>query len=147
VAPWALAVGQRIAVARSFDGEPSLAAQQLWAALITAVAIVTRTIRIAVGAPTTVVEFTVAAQSSEAALLFAAELPYVEVARAAEAEEFTLSRGLRGKMMYDGPDAWIFVDWSVNNPALRKDFDDWCMESFNCYAETHTVNGAEITNK
>jgi hypothetical protein len=47
----------------------------LWAALITAVAIATRTISIAVEAPTTVV----AAQSSEVALLLA-ESPYVEVA-------------------------------------------------------------------
>jgi hypothetical protein len=54
----------------------------------TAVAIVTRTISIAVEAPTTVVvEFTVAARSSEAAPLFAAEPPYVEVARVSPAAE------------------------------------------------------------
>ena len=67
-----------------------MAAQQLWAALITAVATVTRTISIAVE----VVEFTVAAQSSQAALLFAAEPPFAEVARvlpAAEAEELAAS--------------------------------------------------------
>ena len=58
-----------------------MAAQQLWAAVITAVAIVIRTMSIAVEAPTTVVEFTVAAQSSEVALLFEAEPLYVEVAR------------------------------------------------------------------
>ena len=68
VAPW------RPAVERSFGGEPSLAAQQLSAALITVAAIVTRTISLAVEAPTT----EVAVQSSEAALL--AESPYVEVA-------------------------------------------------------------------
>jgi len=68
VAPW------RPAVERSFGGERSLAAQQLSAALITAAAIVTRTISLAVEAPTT----EVAVQSSEAALL--AESPYVEVA-------------------------------------------------------------------
>ena len=67
-APW------RPAVERSFGGERSLAAQQLSAALITAAAIVTRTISLAVEAPTT----EVAVQSSEAALL--AESPYVEVA-------------------------------------------------------------------
>ena len=71
MAPWGLAARQRIAVGRPSGGEPSF----------TAVAIVTRTISIAVEAPTTVVvEFTVAAQSSGAALLFAAEPPYVEVA-------------------------------------------------------------------
>ena len=67
-APW------RSAVERSFGGERSLAAQQLSAALITVAAIVTRTISLAVEAPTT----EVAVQSSEAALL--AESPYVEVA-------------------------------------------------------------------
>ena len=75
VAPWRLAVGQRIAVERSCGEGPSLAARPLWAAVITAVAIVTRTISIAVEAPT----MAVAAQSSEAALLLA-ESPYVEVA-------------------------------------------------------------------
>ena len=75
VAPWRLAVGQRIAVERSCGEGPSPPARQSWAALITAVAIVTRTISIAVEAPTTVV----AAQSSEAALLLA-EPPYVEAA-------------------------------------------------------------------
>jgi hypothetical protein len=66
----------------------------LSAALITAVAIVTRTISIAVEVPTT----EVAVQSSEApllaespsvgvALLFAAEPPYVEVARVLPAAE------------------------------------------------------------
>jgi hypothetical protein len=54
----------------------------------TAVAIVTRTISIAAEAPTTVVvEFTVAAQWSEGALLFAAQPPYVEVARVLPAAE------------------------------------------------------------
>jgi hypothetical protein len=88
VAPW------RPAVERSFGGEPSLAAQQLSAALITAAAIVTRTISLAVEAPTT----EVVAQSSGAALLLAespyvevalplAEPPYVEVARVVPAAE------------------------------------------------------------
>jgi hypothetical protein len=88
VAPW------RLAVERSFGGEPSLAAQQLSAALITAAAIVTRIISLAVEAPTT----EVAVQSSEAALALAespyvevalplAEPPYVEVARVVPAAE------------------------------------------------------------
>jgi hypothetical protein len=93
--PWGLAVGQRIVVERSFGGEPSLAAQQLSAAVITAVAIVTRTTSIAVEAPTT----EVAVPLSEAvrlsaelpyvgvALLFAAEPPYAEVARVLPAAE------------------------------------------------------------
>jgi hypothetical protein len=61
-----------------------LAALQPRAALITAVAIATRTISIAVEAPITVVELTAAAPSSEAALLFAAERRYVEVLRYVE---------------------------------------------------------------
>ena len=78
-APWRLAVAPwRLAVERSFGGEPSLAAQQWSAALITAVAIVTRTISIAVEA----LSIEVAVQSSEAALLLLAEPPYVEVALA-----------------------------------------------------------------
>ena len=52
----ALIVVQRfIAVERLFDGGPLLAAQQVWAALTTEVAIVIRTINIAVGEPTLLV--------------------------------------------------------------------------------------------
>jgi hypothetical protein len=51
-----------IAVERRFDGEQSLAAQQLWAAVTTAAAIVIRAINI-VGEPTLLVpEFTAAAR-------------------------------------------------------------------------------------
>jgi hypothetical protein len=52
-----------IAAERPFDGVPLLAAQQLWEAVIMEAAIAIRTINIAVAAPTTVVEFTAAAQS------------------------------------------------------------------------------------
>jgi hypothetical protein len=71
-------------VERSFGEEPLLAAQPLRPPLITVAAIVTRTISIAVEAPTTVVEeFTAAApQSSEAVLQFAVVPLFAEVARA-----------------------------------------------------------------
>ena len=50
-----IAVQRSIVVERLFDGGPLLAAQQLWAAATTEVAIVIRTINIAAGEPTLLV--------------------------------------------------------------------------------------------
>ena len=58
-----IAAERLIAAERPFDGQPLLAAQQLWGAVTMEAGIVIRTINIAVAAPITVVAFTAAAQS------------------------------------------------------------------------------------